>query len=82
MLKGMSVFFIQKVLYSFLLMETMATYMGISLVAGIVWRRANRWGAASSVIVALLETYQGVSGTVRVPEALRPYMHGQEQIAG
>jgi Na+/proline symporter len=48
-----AVFFIQKVLYSFLLMETMATYMGISVVAGIVWRRANRWGAASSVLVAL-----------------------------
>ncbi len=48
-----AVFFIQKVLYSFLLMETIATYMGISLVAGIVWRRANRWGAAGSVIVAL-----------------------------
>jgi Na+/proline symporter len=48
-----AVFFIQKVLYSFLLMETMATYMGISLVAGIVWRRANRWGATGSVIVAL-----------------------------
>ena len=52
-----AVFFIQKVLYSFLLMETMATYMGISLVAGIVWRRANRWGAASSVIVALLTNF-------------------------
>ncbi len=48
-----AVFFIQKVLYSFLLMETIATYMGISLVAGIIWRRANRWGAAGSVIVAL-----------------------------
>jgi Na+/proline symporter len=48
-----AVFFIQKVLYSFLLMETIATYMGISLVGGIIWRRANRWGAAGSAIVAL-----------------------------
>ena len=48
-----AVFFIQKVLYSFLLMETIATYMGISLVGGIIWRRANRWGAAGSLFVAL-----------------------------
>ena len=52
-----AVFFIQKVLYSFLLMETIATYMGISLVGGIVWRRANRWGAAGSMIVALAANF-------------------------
>lgn len=52
-----AVFFIQKVLYSFLLMETIATYMGVSLVGGIVWRRANRWGAAASVIVALTANF-------------------------
>ncbi len=52
-----AVFFIQKVLYSFLLMETLATYMGISLVGGIVWRRANRWGAAASLIVALFVNF-------------------------
>ena len=52
-----AVFFIQKVLYSFLLMETIATYMGISLVAGIIWRRANHWGAMGSVIVALTTNF-------------------------
>ena len=52
-----AVFLIQKVLYSFLLMETIATYMGISLVGGIIWRRANRWGAAGSVIVALTANF-------------------------
>jgi Na+/proline symporter len=52
-----AVSFIQKVLYSFLLMETIATYMGISLVGGIVWRRANRWGAGGSVIVALTANF-------------------------
>jgi len=39
-----AVFLIERVLYSFLLTETLATYMGISLVGGIIWRRANRWG--------------------------------------
>ena len=47
-----ALFLIQRVLYTFLLSETMATYMGISLMGGLVWRRANRWGALASVIVA------------------------------
>lgn len=48
-----ALFLIKRVLYSFLLTETMATFMGISIVGGLVWRRANRWGAASSVLVAI-----------------------------
>lgn len=48
-----ALFLIDRVLYSFLLTETMATYVGISIIGGILWRRANRWGAASSFIVAL-----------------------------
>lgn len=48
-----AVFFIEKVLYSFLLTETMATYMGISIVIGLMWKRANRWGAAGSLLMAL-----------------------------
>lgn len=36
--------------------------------------------ATSRVMVALLETYQTERGTVRVPEVLRPYMHGMEEI--
>lgn len=42
-----ALFFIERVLYSFLLTETLATYIGISVVAGLVWKRANRWGAFS-----------------------------------
>ncbi len=48
-----ALFLIDKVLYSFLLTETLATYMGISILGGIVWRRANRWGAVSSLLVAM-----------------------------
>lgn len=44
---------VQSVLYAFLLTETLATYMGISLLGGIIWRRANRWGAVASLLVAL-----------------------------
>src|SRR5262249_58080022 len=48
-----ALFLIQRVLYSFLLTETMATYMGIGLMGGILWRRANRWGAAGSMASAM-----------------------------
>jgi Na+/proline symporter len=48
-----ALFFVQRVLHSFLLTETLSTYIGVSIVVGLVWRRANRWGAAISVVVAL-----------------------------
>jgi Na+/proline symporter len=47
-----AVFFIQRVLYSFLLTETMATFVGISIVGGVLWTRANRWGALASLVTA------------------------------
>ncbi len=46
-------FLVKRVLYSFLLTESMATFMGICLVGGIIWRRANRWGAVASLLVSL-----------------------------
>jgi Na+/proline symporter len=45
--------FVERVLYSFLLTETMATFMGISFLGGILWQRANRWGALASLLVSL-----------------------------
>ena len=36
--------------------------------------------ATSRVIIAILENYQQADGTIRVPEALRPYLGGQEVI--
>lgn len=48
-----AVFFIERVLNSFLLTETMATFVGISVMGGIFWRRANRWGAIASIAVAM-----------------------------
>jgi Na+/proline symporter len=48
---------VQSVLYTFLLTETMATYMGISLLGGIIWRRANRWGAVASLLTALVVNF-------------------------
>ena len=36
--------------------------------------------AAGRLFVALLENYQQEDGTVMIPEVLRPYMHGQENL--
>lgn len=47
-----SVFFIERVLYAFLLTETMATFVGISVYAGLMWERANRWGALAGMLTA------------------------------
>lgn len=52
-----ALFLIQRVLYSFLLTETLAAYMGISILAELIWKRANRWGAASSVFISICTNF-------------------------
>ena len=52
-----AVFLIERVLYSFLLTETLATYMGVSILGGIIWSRANRWGAIASLFAALATNF-------------------------
>ena len=52
-----AMFLIESVLYTFLLTETLATFVGIGLVGGIVWRRANRWGALASLVTALATNF-------------------------
>jgi Na+/proline symporter len=52
-----ALFLIQSVLYTFLLTETMATFVGISVLGGILWKRANRWGALASLIVAFATNF-------------------------
>jgi SSS family transporter len=48
-----AMFLIESVLYTFLLTETLATFVGIGVLGGIVWRRANRWGALASLLASL-----------------------------
>ena len=52
-----SIFLIESVLYTFLLTETLATFVGISVLGGILWRRANRWGALASLLSALVTNF-------------------------
>ena len=52
-----AVFFIERVLYSFLLTETMATYVGITIYAGLLWKRTNRWGALAGMLVSAIVNF-------------------------
>ena len=52
-----AVYLIKSVLYTFLLTETLATFIGISVLGGIVWRRANRWGALASLVASLTTNF-------------------------
>ena len=52
-----ALYLIESVLYTFLLTETLATFVGIGLLGGILWRRANRWGAVASLASALATNF-------------------------
>jgi Na+/proline symporter len=52
-----AMYLIESVLYTFLLTETLATFMGISVLGGILWPRANRWGAIASLVGALATNF-------------------------
>jgi Na+/proline symporter len=52
-----AMFLVESVLYTFLLTETLATFVGISVLGGILWPRANRWGALASIVVALVGNF-------------------------
>ena len=48
---------IKNVLSAFLFTETIAAFMGIMIFGGIMWKGANRYGAFSAVIMAVLLYY-------------------------
>jgi Na+/proline symporter len=53
----LAVFFamsIKNVLHAFLFTETLAAFMGIIFLGGIIWKRANRYGAIASIAVSVL----------------------------
>ena len=52
-----AIYLIESVLYTFLLTETLATFVGISVLGGVIWRRANRWGALASLVGSLATNF-------------------------
>jgi len=49
--------YIDNVLQGFLFIETIAAFMGIMVFGGNLWKRANRFGAVSSVIISFSTYY-------------------------
>jgi Na+/proline symporter len=48
---------IKNVLHAFLFTETLAAFMGIIFLGGLIWKRANRYGATAAVSVSVLTYY-------------------------
>lgn len=48
---------IKNVLHAFLFVETLAAFMGIIFLGGIIWKRANRYGAAAALVSSLSVYY-------------------------
>ncbi|MCB0602279.1 MAG: sodium:solute symporter family protein [Saprospiraceae bacterium] len=48
---------IKNVLSAFLFVETMAAFVGISIFGGMLWRRANRYGAMAAILLAFVVYY-------------------------
>ena len=55
------------VLHAFLFTETVAALFGVMFLGGILWRRANRAGAAAATIVAFLSYYAALYLTTCAP---------------
>ncbi|MBM3892654.1 MAG: hypothetical protein FJ388_26345, partial [Verrucomicrobia bacterium] len=58
---------VKDVLHAFLFSETIAALFGVMFVGGILWRRANRAGAAAATIVAFLSYYAALYLTTCAP---------------
>ncbi len=50
-------FYVKSVLHAFLFIETIAAFMGIMIFGGILWKRANRYGAIAGVATAYILYY-------------------------
>ncbi len=50
-------FYVESVLHAFLFIETIAAFMGIMIFGGILWKRANRYGAIAGVASAYILYY-------------------------
>ena len=70
----LAVFFamsIKNVLHAFLFTETLAAFMGIIFLGGLIWKRANRYGAASALAVSMLTYF--ISNYISTGELMLVY---------
>jgi Na+/proline symporter len=76
---------IKNVLHAFLFTETLAAFMGIIFLGGLIWKRANRYGAAVAVIISV-STYYIINilnnGVVLLVYKWKPGPFGLAMLAG
>jgi Na+/proline symporter len=84
----LAVFFamsIKNVLHAFLFTETLAAFMGIIFLGGIIWKRANRHGAIASIIVSLLTYFISnyvITGQLMLVYKWKPAPFGLAMLSG
>ncbi|MCK5456519.1 MAG: hypothetical protein KAI45_05275, partial [Melioribacteraceae bacterium] len=77
--------YIDNVLHAFLFIETIAAFMGIMVFGGILWKRANRYGAFFGVSIAFILYYfinYIDSGILQIVYKWRPEPFGWAMLAG
>jgi Na+/proline symporter len=76
---------VEQVLDAFLFTETIAAFMGIMFMGGILWKRANRYGAFAATVLAFavyyLLNYQA-SGTLKLVYTWTPGPFGWAMLVG
>jgi Na+/proline symporter len=76
---------IKNVLHGFLFTETLAAFMGIIFLGGIIWKGANRYGAAASVIISVTTYYlinMLCTGEILLVYKWKPVPFGLAMLAG
>jgi len=77
--------YIESVLHAFLFIETIAAFMGIMVFGGMLWKRANRYGAISGVAIAFLVYYvlnYQDTGIIEIVYKWKPDIFGWAMLAG
>lgn len=77
--------YVDSVLHAFLFIETIAAFMGIMIFGGIIWKRANRYGAIAAVLSSYILYYvlnYIHEGTWEIVYKWRPEPFGWAMLAG
>ncbi len=77
--------YVNSVLHAFLFIETIAAFMGIMIFGGILWKRANRYGAIAGVLSSYILYYTlnyMHSGTFEIVYKWRPEPFGWAMLIG
>ncbi len=77
--------YVESVLHAFLFLETIAAFMGIIVFGGVLWKRANRYGAITGVTMSFIVYYllnYLDTGAVEIVYNWKPDIFGWAMLAG